>query len=477
MARQPTPDEIRPTTKRKSDQYRPEDWMGRIQRGTITSVDPDNGVVTVEMESTPGTRTGVTIPLHFFSFDPANPLSAAWMRYMPQLNDVVKIGFDSNGTTRIVGYDTPSYSDVNTMSANTNFGWTTLQPGEWDLKSVGNAFVKGDRTGLLYLAGGTQSIGISKQNREIDIKTNTLKTSSGASNFRSGVVKRSPVQFQQEVEAKAGVGVPPVQTAANAVLQNLVESTIDLQSSTALIPFGLPVAFGSIGNVMDPDVDEVALSAWGAAGPAGIKKFKVFPAVNARVLFRVYDSVPLTDVPIGTPGPVGGTSFRPFEIGIDQNGNLFINQSPLTNPFGTPGGVEWWSPQQFNIWSNSINFNSVLTRIGNPVTATEPAVCGAIFAAATTTFCSAWETYQTSLTAYLASVAACFAASAGAIVDPVTAADVATQAGILAGASVTFAAAITTYVAAVGGSLSAALLISKLPLVPPPATVPSPFQL
>jgi hypothetical protein len=509
MARPPTPDEIRGPTKRKSDDYRPEDWMEHAQRATVTSVDPDNGVVTIEMESTPGTRTGVTIPLHFFSWDPGNPLNAAWMRYMPQNGDMVKVVFDTNSTVRIVGYDVPSYADVNAASKSSNFGWTTLQPGEWDMKSIGDAFIKGDLTGRLYLAGGTQSVAINKRSREIDITTNTLKHLSSGSLFRDGIVKRSPIPSQAEVEAKASLGVPPPASInpATAVLQNLVEHTVDLQSATAVSPYGTPVVFASIGNVMDPDVDEIGLGAWGAAGPNGIMKFDAFPAVNARALLRIYNSVPLTDVAIGTPGPVGGTLARPFEAGIDQNGNLFINQSPGTNPFGTPGGVEWWCPQQWNLWSTHVALNAVLTQIGDPKTADEPVICGDLWLEVTTTLANAWEAFNTALATWVAAQAAFGAATSaflittanivatgtppttgGIIVPPTYAAQIlaygaaaATSVAAnaaFATAAATLNAAIATYIAVgVPSSFSAAVLVSKFPLSPVPSAMPSPFQL
>src|SRR3989304_4800131 len=484
---------MRPLTpgepQRKSETYRlPDTFLGRVQRATIQTVDTKRGVCSLEMESTPGERTDVTVPLQYFSLPgPSKRNQAAWKRYMPQVGDIVTVGFDTNSSVRILGYDVVSYELIALLKEEENFAeFSELRSGEFDERSAGGAYLKGDRLGNLFLAGGLHSIKLDKKKREIVEQTSLEKLKAGSSTFRRGVVRRSPIPFFPELEAKPLIGVPPISTPVNAFLPSLYESTIDLRAPLAGLPFGRPVAFSSLGNVMDPDVDEIGLGAWGVAGPLGIKKF-LLTGMNGRFLFRVYDSVPVTDIPIGTPGPLGGTLFRPFEIGIDSLGNLIINQGQ-----GAVQGTIWWSPVKWDLWSTLVQINSVITRIGNPVTAIEPVVCGLLFSAATTAyltaqfvFTAATGAYSGAVAAYNSVVAASFAASQPAGTIPAAnATAVASAALAFVAAQGTYAAAVTAYTVAttaynvaVIGSLSLSVFVSKIPLPVPPVTIPSLFQI
>src|SRR5579872_1467590 len=222
MGRPKTPDEIH--TFRKSDNYRPLDkWLGRTQRATVTSVDPDQGKLTLEMESTPGSRTNVNIPVGYLSFDPTDPTKAAWKRYMPQAGDVLLVQFDTNSEARVMGYDFISYQFLTDLQSQSPFGFASLQSGEFDEKSIGDAYIKGDRNGVLFLAGGVQSVKIDKKRRDITETTSLERVKTDSSTFKRGIVKRSPTLSATEVEAKATLGIPVTSTPANAVLSNLYE--------------------------------------------------------------------------------------------------------------------------------------------------------------------------------------------------------------------------------------------------------------
>lgn len=400
--RPPTPDELRGTTIPKSDAYRPVDkFLGRIQRATIVSVDTKGGTCTIAFESTPGQRTGVNIPVGFLTLgaDGTRNLSA-WSRYMPLVGDIVLVGFDSNGLPRIMGYDYISYQTIANLNVTDNFGFNALQSGEFDMMSLGGAYIKGDVAGTLSLFGGIQSIRLDKKARQMNLTSSLVRSASDNSVFRQGVVRRSVIPMTAEVDAKAGLGVPPVASPANAILPSLYESTIDLKAPVTGLPLGLPIAFSSLGNVMDPDIDLITQGAYGAVGPLGIKTV-VTTGNHARFMFRIYNAVPgLLDTPIGTPGPLGGTPFRPFEVAIDALGNLIVNQS-----IDAFSGISMYSGTQFNLWAPLFQINALATRIGNIATAIEPEICGLRFSTITTALTVAWQAYLTATATYNAATA------------------------------------------------------------------------
>jgi hypothetical protein len=388
---------------------------------------------------------------------------------MPQLGDVVLVGFDTNSTVRILGYDTISYQLLADLQDEENITFFELQPGEFDKKSSGGAYIKGDRLGGLFLAGGLQSIALDKKAKEVLCRTSTSKSIFEATISRQGVAKRSPTKLAAEIAAKRGLGIQSQQSPGNAALPNLYESTLDLRQPSSAVPFGLPVLFSSSGDVLDPDVDEISQSAWGSAGPLGVKKVDA-TSTFARVLFRLYDAN-VDGSTIGTPGKVGGTSFRPFEVAIDLLGNLVINQGALAAK-----GFLGYFPNQFEITTVLSTLHTTIAKLGDKNTSTEPVICGNLFLTATQAFCtahSAWvaavESYSIAVAVYNAVTAAAFATAAGgaglitpAIGAPVAAgatAFIAAQAAFISATS-TYTAAITTYVNAVQAALSRAVFVS-----------------
>jgi hypothetical protein len=521
-----TPDEIRsPTISKAQSQYRPvNQFLGRVQRATIQSVNTSDGTCTIAYEATPSDNTGVNIPMFFFSLGPDGQRNtSAWHRYMPFVGDIVLVGFDPNGQPRILGYDLVSYSYITQLNSTLpGFGFNALQSGEWDMMSTGGAYLKGDNNGVLTLVGGIQLIRLDKQRAEIDLQTGLEKLTTGSSTFRRGTVRRSPIPLYTEVGALGNVpgvpslGVPPIATPANAVLPSLWESTDDIKAPVTGLPFGLPVVFRSIGNIMDPDVDLITGGAYGAAGPLGVKTVKT-TGMHARVMFRVYDSVPgLSDTPVGTPGPVGGSAFRPFEYAIDTLGNLIINQGLLATE-----GINVWAPLKTSLFTTSLELSAAITQIGNVPTAVEPVICGNLFLTATTTFCSALtayvtasETFGAATSTYLAASSTYLAAqgiylvgraafdtvlgsgtpttfpAAYATFAPIQVAWIAASNAYASATSTyaaasatynsagpTFTAAITSYVSAVTAALSKAVFVSLSPSAIQPATVPSLFQI
>jgi hypothetical protein len=398
---------------------------------------------------------------------------------MPQLGDVVLVGFDSNSDARILGYDAISYELLTKLQEEENITFFDLQPGEFDSKSSGNAYIKGDRLGVLLLAGGLQSIVLDKQRRELVVKASTHKEVLDASISRLGVAKRTSTTNSSDVVAKRGFGVPAEPNGATASAPNLYEKTVDLRQVTTGVPFGTPMAFESLGDVLDPDVDEIEQGNWGAAGPAGVKQMRA-TGQFVRALLRVYDSTP-NGTALGTPGPVGGSAKRPFEYAIDVLGNVVVNQGQLAS-----AGVFAYLPISVELQTLLFTLHTATAKLGDKNTATEPVVCGNLFLDATSTFMTAHATYiaaveawSAAVTAYNVAVGGAFATagSGSGLITPAIAATMAAAAtayGLaevnFAAATTTFNAAISAYVTAVTNALSKAVFVSLNPGVLQPTS-------
>lgn len=433
-------------------------FMNRIQLATITDVNEERGTCTLSFDATPGERQNVALPFYLHIGKKGQRGKSAWRREMPQPGDVVKVGFDSNSTARIIGYDTIGYDQLASIQESEGkFGFRDLKMGEFDQKSSGGAYLKGDVNGTLFLAGGMSSLTLDRKNYEARINSGVVKESLGTSTFRRGLVKRTPIPFQPEQPAKAGVGVLPFDKMgpAAAVLGDLYEFTADIRAAiNPSSPLAQKVALFSLGNVMDPLFSlPVVGDAYAAATTFGIMKFKINPTANARLLLRIYDSVPVADTPIGTEGPLGGTLARPFELGVDQMGNTFINLAPTALM-----GFNVWSPIFASITSQMIALSGMVYLGGTPtgpapilnfpVAQPNPVICGTLFGTALTAFATAMT-------------AACTACSAGTPAEAVALAK-----GIQT--------AVTTFASAYWGTLSQSVFVSPLPAAV--AVIPASFH-
>jgi hypothetical protein len=385
-------------------------FMSRTQRAVITTVDTSRGKCSIEFESTSGSRVDVNIPFDFISI-PGNGTmrKAAWKRSMPRAGDFVLVGFDSNGSARLLGYDHPGYELLADIQADEPFGYKSLKEGEHDQRSSGGAYTLWGADGTLFLAGGMASLTMNKDRFETKIQTGTLRVTAGKSIVRTGRVRRTAVPYSTEVMGKVGIGIPPTDSPATAILPNLTEHTIDLRGDGPL-PMGLPMWFMSAGDVIDPDIDIMTQGAYGVAGAAAIKRFKTAPTGVAKFFWRLYNSIPATGIPIGTPGPISGTFARPFEWGIDQFGNSFINVG-----LAATAGYNVWSPNHLSLTSSQMVMAGnvflgctalapMVTPLGIPyagspmarpeIIAGGPAICGTPFVAALTAFVTALEAFS-----------------------------------------------------------------------------------
>lgn len=200
----------------------------RVHIGQIYGVRPDDGLITVRL--TTGGVYKMPIPLHGFSmptFDAQGNLirsgfSGSWIRYMPQVYDYVKVAFGPDNRPEVVGYacwgDLPSergprghlggyaqFSRGRQEGVNGLDTFFRLNPGEWDLRSSGNAYVRGSQFGTLLLAGQGTQIELNGERDQFNARSGLFSLSGAGARLRLGQVKRTvPPSVQDEIVAGSG---------------------------------------------------------------------------------------------------------------------------------------------------------------------------------------------------------------------------------------------------------------------------------
>lgn len=203
-------------------------YHNRVLIGQIINVRTNEGLITVRV--TTGATYKMVIPLLGLSGPVVDAngdtvrtaARASWMRYMPQVHDIVKVGFGPDNRPEVVGYGTwgdlesepgprgnlGGYANLSTLrDANPSVGMDTfidLKPGEWDMRSSGNAYIYGSRFGALILAGGGVTLQLLKDQSELDSRAGLYKLESVGSVLRFGDTKRqSPTGFQETIPTGA----------------------------------------------------------------------------------------------------------------------------------------------------------------------------------------------------------------------------------------------------------------------------------
>lgn len=118
-----------------------------IHRARVTEVHVEKGTVSLSFERISYTSEamfpllGMSAPIEGSS---ANFSNASWGRYIPQVGDVVLVGFSSNMDVYIIGYSTMYYKGFQIKDEDAKdiggIGWGAvtkkqLKPGDWDFKS------------------------------------------------------------------------------------------------------------------------------------------------------------------------------------------------------------------------------------------------------------------------------------------------------------------------------------------------------
>jgi hypothetical protein len=142
---------------------------------------------------------------------------SAWMRFMPTRGDYLYVAFGPQNQARILSMaPRPNLtSEINQVVQKEDsfvpFGdWQPLQPGEFDMRSSGGAYMRGNRYGLLLLSGGAfESLTLDKQRSEARLDSGLLVvTSTGNSSLRLGTAKRPSLDPLAGETSAALLGLP-----------------------------------------------------------------------------------------------------------------------------------------------------------------------------------------------------------------------------------------------------------------------------
>lgn len=184
---------------RPGDILNPGGVHNRTIRAFVDTCDSANGTVKLDQYGFPAVGREASLPWLWATFRSKN--ETAWGRYIPFDGDVLKVSFDYDDTPHIVGYDVIAGDPTKSVGT----GWAglrkaqeedqvpdffTLNPGEFDFKSVGGAYIFGSDTGQLVLQGGGAEISIDKSSNEISADAKVHTENSGPSYIRFGEVRR-----------------------------------------------------------------------------------------------------------------------------------------------------------------------------------------------------------------------------------------------------------------------------------------------
>lgn len=187
--------------------------LNRTIRAQVRTVDSDNGFVVLIYENMPSGGKYVTAAPLWMSFPDSKIGNPSWGRFMPQEGDLVRVSFDYNDRPIIVGYDIdaaklgvadghsgwPAINDEYKKAAGDENGdaskakfaqFTPIKPGEYDFMSNGGAYIYGNNQGRLYLAGGSVSVTLIKNDLRISQRAQLLSHTADDCELRFGQVRR-----------------------------------------------------------------------------------------------------------------------------------------------------------------------------------------------------------------------------------------------------------------------------------------------
>lgn len=179
--------------------------LNRTYIAEIVAVDPVNGTVDVVfLDNFISKKTKLQIPSLYISVQGTldenkkltNAFRSSWDRHMPAENDLVLVEFGPANAPRIVGYASlpdryqTVVADKRVNTSKYPRELVDLQPGEFDKRSSGGAYLYGDRFGNLLMAGGVSQVRINKREDEIRTESGLWETRSAGSYFRLGNPKR-----------------------------------------------------------------------------------------------------------------------------------------------------------------------------------------------------------------------------------------------------------------------------------------------
>lgn len=168
----------------------------RLHNGRITSIEPRTGVMTVNVENGVPFKTAIPVELS------ANSSAATWRRHMPVVGAAVLVEFDVADQPRVVAYTTYEAMTSNSSASANLEGYaamlarqpnvgnlallTPLSAGEFDERSAGGAYIKGDNSGKLTLAGRAEYLNINGGRNEISGESSLYRLESRGGYIRFG---------------------------------------------------------------------------------------------------------------------------------------------------------------------------------------------------------------------------------------------------------------------------------------------------
>lgn len=312
----------------------------RILRTQVSTVDSANGVAIVNYDGLPSGGRYVTVPPLWMSFPPDTAgAGPAWGRYMPQPTDLLKIGFGHDNTPFAIGYDALAYRDdvadgysgwpeLNRLYAEaaTNasvadnkkkFGqFIPLQPGEYDFMSSGGAYIYGDNRGRLYLAGGSVSVSLVKNEMRLNTNAQLWSHTSESSELRFGQVRRVSDQTTGLESALSD--------------KSLRELKLTLkQSSRKLVDLAVGNVINDSGAVIDSTFSQ-----------ASLLRLATYNDASSKLLELNIDSV--GNIDISSPTADGG-------VYLDFSAGKWISKNTE---------VEWNASSKFSVVSPIVNLGS-----------------------------------------------------------------------------------------------------------------------
>ena len=188
--------------------------LNRTIRAQVKLVNADNGYVVVNYENMPSGNKCVTVRPLWMSFPDEKKGSPAWGRFMPQEDDLVRVSFDYDDHPVMVGHDIEASKNG---VADSESGWPALhdeyqkvtgksnpppktakfakflplKPGEFDFMSSGGAYIYGNNQGRLYMACGSVSTTMVKNDLRISSRAQLWSHSADDCEIRFGQVRRS----------------------------------------------------------------------------------------------------------------------------------------------------------------------------------------------------------------------------------------------------------------------------------------------
>jgi len=227
-------------------------------RAQVKEVHVEKGTCVVKIEKLNQVEE-VTFPLLGLSTPPSTTdsskidyKSSAWGRYIPQVGDVLLVGFGSDGVLHALGYGAVFYTGLAKADAveesTGGINWSevsgkVMKPGDWDFKSArqSNLYL-GDRA---KVSSGANSIAVNGPSSDINISSPLIIDRARVSEARFGSVRRLILPTDTEEDY--------VPTVRGAILDYAQEATWKVKWNNST-PSGASLAEFSIGDVMEDSV-------------------------------------------------------------------------------------------------------------------------------------------------------------------------------------------------------------------------------